>query len=100
MSNRLRSQTNVTSSDIALDISSQTWLIVFPANQLSCLVNTKMPCKRIVVVTTYHHEADDCWDIWKPLVLEHSLDVFLALQKAPSSQNFCLFVVVLQLGES
>ena len=59
-----------------------------------------MPCKKIIVVTIYHLGADDFWDIWEALVLEHSLNVFLVLQKAPKSQRFCLFVVVLQLGES
>ena len=74
--------------------------MVFPADQLSCLVNAEMFCKRIIIVTTYHLGADDLWDIWEPSVLEHSLDFLPALRKASSSQNFCFFVVVLQLGES
>ena len=100
MSDRLQSQTNVTSSDIALDISSQARPIVFPTAQLSCLVNTKMSCKRIIMVTTYHLGTDDFWDVKESLILEYSFDVFPALLKAPSSQHFCLFVVILQFGES
>ena len=59
-----------------------------------------MPYKRIIVVTTYDLKTDDFWDVWEPLVLEHSLDVLLAFRKPSSSQRYCLFVIVLQLGES
>ena len=99
MADSFQSQTNVTSSDIILDVLPQAWPIVFPADQLSCLVNAKIPRKRIIVVTTYHLGADDLWDIWKSSVLEHSLNFLPALCKASSSQNFCFFVVVLQLRE-
>ena len=86
--------------NIAFDVFSQAWPIVFPAGQLSCLINAKMPCKRIIVVTTYYFVTDNLWDIWELLVLEHLFDFFSAFRKAPSSQNFCLFVGFLQLGES
>ena len=60
-----------------------------------------MPCKRIIVVTTYHLEADDVWDIWEPLVLKHSLEFFLALWKAcKASKKLCFLVIFLQLRES
>ena len=59
-----------------------------------------MPCKRIIVVMTYDLGTDDLWDVWEPLVLEHSLDVLSTFRKAFSSQRYCLFVIVLQLGES
>ena len=59
-----------------------------------------MPCKKIIVVTTYDLETDDLWEVWEPLVLEHFLDVFPAFRKAFSSQRYCFFVVVLQLGKS
>ena len=49
---------------------------------------------------TYHLGVDDLWDIWEFLELKYSLNFFQAFRKASSSQNFCLFVVVLQLGES
>ena len=52
------------------------------------------------MVMTYDLGTDDLWDVWKPLVLEHSLDVLPAFRKASSSQRYCLFVIVLQLGES
>ena len=74
--------------------------MVFLANQLSRLVNAEMPCKRIIVVTTYDLGTDGFWDIWESLVLEHSLDVLPAFRKASSSQRYCLFVILLQLGES
>ena len=57
-----------------------------------------MPCKRIIVVTTYDLGTDDFWDVWEPLVLEHSLDVLPALRKASSSQNFCFLIFVLKFG--
>ena len=59
MSDHLQSQTNITSLDIALDVSFQAWLIVFPANQLSCLISTKMPYRKIIMITTYHFRTDD-----------------------------------------
>ena len=57
-----------------------------------------MPYKRIIVVTTYHLRVDDLWDIYEPLILEDSFDVLAALRKAPSSERFYFFVIVLQLG--
>ena len=97
---RLWSQTNVTSSDIAFDVSFQARPIIFLADQLSCLVNAKMSYKRMIVVMTYHLGTDGLWDIWEPLVLEHSLDILSALQKVYStSEKLCFLVVFLQLGE-
>ena len=52
------------------------------------------------MVTTDDLKTDNLWDVWEPLVLEYSLDVLSAFRKASSSQRYCLFVVVLQLGES
>ena len=101
MSDCLRSQTNVTSLDIALSVFSQAWPIIFLADQLSCLVNAEMLCKRIIVVTTYHLRVDDLWDIWELSVLEHSLDVLSVLWEAYSSDwFFCFFVFVLKFGQS
>ena len=52
------------------------------------------------MVTTYDLVANDLWDIWKPLVLEHPLNFFPAFQKAyKASEKFCFLVVFLQLGE-
>ena len=99
MADSFRSQASIASLDIALDVSLQARLKVFPADQLPSLVNAKMPCKKIIVVTTYQLGADDLWDIWESSVLEYSLDFLPALRKTSSSQNFCLFVIVLQLGE-
>ena len=97
----LQSQTNVISLDIAFDVSFQARPIIFPTDQLSYLVNAKMPCKKIIMVMTYHLGADDLWDIWEPSVLEHSFDFFSALQKACRvSEKLCFLVVFLQLGES
>ena len=100
ISDRSGSQTNVIFLDIALNVSSQTWPIVFPADQLSCLVNTKMSYKKIIVVTTYQLRADDLWNIYKPLVLEQSLDVFPVLQKACSSKCSCFLIIILKFGRT
>ena len=101
MSDRFQSQINVTSLDIDLDVLSQTRPIVFPADQLSCLVNTKILCKKIIVMTTYHLGTDDLWDVWESLELKHSLNVFPAIRKARKvSKKLYFFIVFLQLGES
>ena len=101
MSDCLQSLTNVTSSDITLDVFSQARPIVFPADQLFYLVNAKMPYKRIIMVTIYYLGADDLWYIWEFLVLEHSVNIFLALQKAfSSSEKLGFLVVFLQLRKS
>ena len=74
---------------------------MFPADQLSCFVNAEMRCKKIIVVTTYDLGTDDFWNVWEPLVLEHSLDVFLAFRKVSRvSEKLCFLVIFLQLGES
>ena len=60
-----------------------------------------MPYKRIIVVTIYDLGTDDLWDLWEPLVLEHSLDVLPALRKfCRASEKLCFLIVFLQLGES
>ena len=59
ISDRLQSQTNITSLDIDLDAFFQARPIVFPANQLSCFVNTKMPYKKIIMMATYYLGTDD-----------------------------------------
>ena len=95
------SQANIKSSDIGLDVPPQDWQIVFPADHLSCLVNTKMTCKKIIMITTYYLEANDLWDIWVPLILEYSFDIFPVLRKVcRASKKFCFFVVFLQLEKS
>ena len=77
-----RLDTYITSSNIGFNVFSQGWSMVFPANQLSCLVNFEISCKWIIMVTTYHVGADEFWDIWEALVLEHSLDDFSVLRNA------------------
>ena len=57
-----------------------------------------MPCKKIIVVTSYHLKTNDFCDIWEFLKLKYSLNFFPALRKGPNSQRFYLFVVILQLG--
>ena len=100
MSDRLWSWTNVTSSNIAFDVFFQAQPLVFPANQLSCLINFEMAYKRIIVVTTYHLRADGLRDIWEFSVLEHSFNVLSALWKIRSaSEKLCFLVVFLQLRE-
>ena len=58
-----------------------------------------MPCKWIIVVTTYHLRIDNFWDVWEALVLEHSFIIFLVFQKICKSKHFCFFVIVLKFGE-
>ena len=58
-----------------------------------------MPCKKIIVVTTYHLRVDDLWDIWESSVLKHSLDILSLLRKICSSEFLCFLVFVLQFGQ-
>ena len=71
--------------DIAFNVSPQARPIIFLANQLSYLVNAKMPCKRVIVVATYDLVVDGFWDIWEPSVLKYSFDFFPVFRKASSS---------------
>ena len=64
---------------MGFDIFSQVWLVVFPANQLSCLVYSKLSYKWIIVVTTSHLRVDDLSDIWETSVLKYSLDILSVL---------------------
>ena len=60
-----------------------------------------MPCKKIIVVTTYDLRTDDLWDIRESLKLEYSLDNFPAFWKpCRVSEKLCLLIIFLQLGES
>ena len=52
------------------------------------------------MVTTYHLRADNLWNIWELLVLEHFLNVFPVLQKACRAfERFRFLVIFLQLGD-
>ena len=66
-------------SYIGFDLFSQPQLIVLSADQFSSLINSKIFYKWIIIVLTYNLRADDFWDIWKALVLEYSLNIFLVL---------------------
>ena len=47
---RFQAQTHVTALDIGLDILSEAWSVVFTTDKLSCFIDTKMACQRVVVV--------------------------------------------------
>ncbi len=47
----------------------------------------------------YQLWADDFWNVWKALVVEHLLDVFPALRQSLWTQIYGLFVIILQLKE-
>ena len=61
VSHYFQPQIDVAASDIALNIFSEAWPIVFPANQLPCFVNTKMTCQKIVVMLADEFGLDDFW---------------------------------------
>ena len=50
MSDRFQGQTNVVALDIGLDVFSETRPIIFPTNELSGFIDTKVPCQWVVVV--------------------------------------------------
>ena len=52
MSDRFQGQTNVAAFDVGLNILSEAWPIIFPADELPGFINTKMACQRVVVVPT------------------------------------------------
>ena len=59
-----------------------------------------MPCKRIIVIITWHIKADEFWDVWDALLLKHSLNVFLALRKFYTwHKRFCFLIIILQFEE-
>ena len=99
MSDCFWSQTNVTSFHIGFNVTPQTQPVVFSANQFSCLINSKMSYKRIIMVTTYHLGVDDFWDIWETTVLEYSLNFLPVLWKAYSSKCFCFLVLILKFRQ-
>ena len=80
-------------------LAAKGWPVILLGNQLLCLVNSKMPCKWIIVVTTYHLGTDDFSDVWEASVLEHSLDVFPLFRKTPKSERFCFLIIILKFGE-
>ena len=42
----------VTAFDIGLNVFSEAWLIVFPADEVFNFVDAKMSCQRVVMVST------------------------------------------------
>lgn len=44
--------------------------------QLSSFINSKMACKRVIVILADQLKADDFWYIEKILMMEYFLDVF------------------------
>ena len=58
-----------------------------------------MPCKKIIVVMTYHLGADDFWDIGESLVLKYSLDFLPAFRETCNSECFCFLIFVLKFGQ-
>ena len=46
-----QAQTHVTAFDLGLNILSEARTVVFTTDKLSCFINTKMACQKVVVVS-------------------------------------------------
>ena len=47
-----QTQTNIAAFDIAFNIFSEAWPIVFPVNDFPRFVDTKIACQRVVMIPT------------------------------------------------
>ena len=97
MPNNFESQTNIAAFNVGFNILTQHRLVIFSDNQLSNFVNLKMACKKIVIMLTDQLKSNNLRHVEKTPILEHFLNIFLALKKLYSSQLSCLFVVALQI---
>ena len=58
---------------------AKRWPIVFLGYELTCFLDTKMVCQRIVVMPTNKLCPDDFRDVGEALVVQHAVDVVPAL---------------------
>ena len=69
--------------------------VIFSGNQLLGLVNPKMACKKIIMMSTDQLKLNDLKDLREAFILEHSLDLYPSFKKLYILQFLCLIVIVL-----
>ena len=58
---------------------AKRWPRVFPGYELTCFLDTKVACQRIVVMPINKLCSDDFWDVREALILQDVVDIVLAL---------------------
>ena len=79
MSDCFRGQAYIASLHIVLDVTAERWPVVFSGYELTCFLDTKVACQRIVVMPTNKLSPDDFRDVWEAPVVQDAVDVVLAL---------------------
>ena len=74
-----RGQAYIASPYIVLDVTAERWPVVFSGYELTCFLDTKVACQRIVVMPTNKLYPDDFRDVREALVVQNSIDVVPAL---------------------
>ena len=74
-----RGQAYIASPYIVLDITVEHWPIVFLGYELTCFLDTKVACQRIVVMPTNKLCSDDFRDVGEALVVQNAVNVVPAL---------------------
>lgn len=100
MTYHVRIQINVISSYIGFDVSTESSPEVFSSYQLSSFFDYKLSCQQIIIVTTNDFGPNYCQDVQEALILEYTLNIFLAFQQVPTSQVLGLQITFLQLRQS
>lgn len=54
-----QSQADVTAFNIGFNVFLKAWLEIFLANQLSSFINSKITCKKVIMMPIDHLEIDD-----------------------------------------
>ena len=70
-----RGQAYIASPYIILDVTAERWPVVLLSYELTCFLDTKVICQRIVVMPTNKLCLDDFRDVREALVVQHTIDV-------------------------
>ena len=72
-----RGQAYIASLYIVLDVTVERWPVVFSGYELTCFLDTKVACQRIVVMPANKLCPDDFWDVGEALMVQHAVNVVL-----------------------
>ena len=79
MSDCFRGQAYIASLHIVLDVTAERWPVVFSGYKLTCFLDTKVACQRIVVMPINKLCPDDFRNVGEALVVQYAIDVVPAL---------------------
>ena len=71
------------------------WPVVFLGYELTCFLDTKVACQRIVVMPTNKLYSDNFWDVEEALVVQDVVDVLPVLDQLFHPKLASMFVFVL-----